>query len=92
MAALASGSWSGSDGSSGGLSSSASPVEGSERGADVVRGEARGAGVDEVIDDADGCASLGRSERRNGADPGDESAQAKQPNLRVFFKKRMENR
>lgn len=84
MVTLASGSWSGSDGSSGGLSSSASPVEGSERGADVVRGEARGAGVDEVIDDADGCTSLGRSERINGADP-DESAEAKQPNLRVFF-------
>lgn len=92
MATLASGSWSGSNGSSGGLSSSASPVEGSERGADVVRGEARGAGVDEVIDDADGCASLSGSERINGADPGDESAQAKQPNLRVFFKKVMENR
>lgn len=87
MASLASGSWSGSDGSSGGLSSSASPVEGSEGGADVARGEARGAGVDEVIDDADGCASLGGSERINGADPGDESAQAKQPNLRflLFF-------
>lgn len=81
------GSWPGPDGGSGGLSSSASPVEGSEGAADVAlwaRGEATGAGVDEVIGDADGRDSLSMSESVKGVGPGDDSAGTEQPSLRAL--------
>lgn len=91
MSVGSSGSWPGPDGGSGGPSSSASPVGGSERAAaDVAlwaRGEAAGAGagagVEEVVDDADGRDSLSMSESVKG-DPGDDSAGTEQPDLRAF--------
>lgn len=69
--------------SSGGLSSSASPLEVSEQAADVVlgsRGEATSAseGADKVNDDAEGRASLSTGESINGVNPGVESAETKQ--------------
>lgn len=80
--------------SSGGLSSSASPLEVSEQAADVAlwsRGEATGAseGVDKVSDDAQARTSLSAGESINGVNPGVESAETKQePCWSLQLKKR----